>query len=268
MASALELREFLFAPLEGRVFHLTITAREAGILSGSGAAVQRAAEIGLRVLSALEEGAPLAPGTAVLVARGGAEQVARAEETLVGLVGKPSGVATAAAAMVSRAGGARVVCGAWKKVSPAVRPELRQAIATGGAGIRISDRPFTYLDKNYVRMLGTVGRAVDRARSFDPGRLVVVQIRGCVRPVVEEAESAASHGADVLMIDTGDLADLRAVVRAAEGAGWRGRVQIAFGGGVTLEKIAAVAAAGADLIDVGRAIIDAPMLDFSLDVED
>ncbi len=265
-ARPVELRQYLFAPVEGRVFRFKIRAREEGIFSGSAALSRGAAELGLEVLSVLPEGSLLVPGTAVLSAQGDADGVARAEEMLVGLVGKPSGVATAAGAMVKAAGRARVVCGAWKKVSPAVRPELRQAIATGGARIRISDRPFTYLDKNYVRMLGSIGRAVDRAKSFEPDRLVVVQLRGYCVSIVEEAEAAVSHGADVLMIDTGDLGDLSAVASAAGAKGWHNKVELAFGGGVTLGTVARVAAAGADLIDVGRAIIDAPMLDFSLDV--
>ncbi|MCL4369744.1 MAG: nicotinate-nucleotide pyrophosphorylase [Chloroflexi bacterium] len=264
----MELREFLFQPLEGRSFRLAIRAREGGILSGVPALAERAAEIGLEEISVLPEGSPLAAGTRVLAARGRAEKVARAEEMLLGTIGKTSGVATAAAAMVARAGPVRVVCGAWKKVSPALGVELRQAIVTGGAGIRISDQPFVYLDKNYVRMLGSVGRAVDRAKSFDPERLVVVQLRGEGQPIVAEAAAAVAGGAAIVMIDTGRLEDLRAVARAADGDGWRSKAQLAFGGGVTPGNVAEVAAAGADIADVGRAIIDAPLLDFSLDVEE
>ena len=264
----MELREFLFAPVEGRAFRFAISAREAGVFSGAASLARHAAELGLEVLFTPGEGSFLTPGTAVLEARGDAERVARAEEMLVGLIGKTSGVATAAAAMVRRAGNTKVVCGAWKKVAQAVRPELRQAIATGGAAIRISEEPFIYLDKNYVRMLGGIGKAVCRAKSYDAERLVVVQLRGNGRSVAEEAEAAVAAGAAVVMIDTGNLADLRAAVGTAETGGWRKRVRLAFGGGVTLQNVSEVAAAGADIVDVGRAIIDAPMLDFSLDLED
>lgn len=207
------------------------------------------------------------PGTKVLEAFGSAEKVVRAEEILLGAVGKPSGVATSAAAIVARAGHTKVVCGAWKKVSPAVRAELRQAIATGGVGIRITDRPFVYLDKNYIRMFGNVSRAVKRAKSFDPVRLVAVQLRGEGQPIAVEASAAAACGAEIVMIDTGCLEDLLVVKKAVETGRWRDQVKLAFGGGVTLENVAEVAAAGADIVDVGRAIIDAPLLDFSLDVE-
>jgi nicotinate-nucleotide pyrophosphorylase (carboxylating) len=264
----MDLREFLFKPLEGRHFRFSIKARERGILSGEAGMRALSEEIGLEIVSLLPEGSALLPGTVVLEAIGSAEKVACAEEMLLGAIGKPSGVASSAAAMVARSGRTKVVCGAWKKVSSAVRAELRRAIATGGAGTRIADQPFVYLDKNYVRMLGSVGKAVERAKSFDPNRLVVVQLRGEVQPIVAEATAAVASGAGIVMIDTGCLEDLRAAARAAESGNWRDTVQLAFGGGVTLENIADVKAAGADIVDVGRAIIDAPMLDFSLDVEE
>jgi len=44
-------------------------------------------------------------------------------------------------------------------------------------------------------------------------------------------------------------------------------VKIAFGGNVTAQRLEEVVAAGADIIDIGRAIIDAPILDFRLDVQ-
>ena len=48
--------------------------------------------------------------------------------------------------------------------------------------------------------------------------------------------------------------------------GFRDRVRIAFAGGVSADGLEEVISAGADIVDVGRAIIDAPILDFRLDV--
>jgi len=263
----LELREFLFEPLKDKTFSFKITAKEAGILSGVGKLKELAAQIGLEVLAVAEEGEELVPGKAVLKAKGNAEMVAQAEELLLGAIGKPSGVATAAAAIVKQAGQVKVVCGAWKKVSQAVKDELRQAALTGGAGQRISDKPFIYLDKNYIRMFGDVHTAVSRARSFDAERLIVAQIRGETQNIVEEARAAVGAGAGILMVDTGLRADLEAVKHVAEVEGWRENIQLAFAGGVVMEDLEKIVALKPEIIDVGRAILDAAMLDFSLDVE-
>lgn len=263
----MELREFLFEPLKGRSYGFTIRARETGILSGVAKLKELAADIGLDVLSVAEEGAALIPGTIVFVARGNAEMVTKAEEMLMGAIGKPSGVATAAADIVKKASPVRVVCGAWKKVGQAIKGELRQAAITGGAGQRMSEMPFIYLDKNYIRMFGEVSTAIGRAKLFDSERLIVAQLRGETQGIVEEARSAVQAGAGILMVDTGVLEDLEAVKAAAEAEGWRERIQLAFAGGVTMEELHNIVTLGPDIIDVGRAILDAPLLDFSLDVE-
>jgi nicotinate-nucleotide pyrophosphorylase (carboxylating) len=265
--NAVELREFLFKGLRDRKWYFNITTREPGIVSGVAQLRQLAYDIGLENIKSVNEGHEVKSGGCVFKASGDPEQIIRAEETLMGVIGKPSGVATAAANLVKTAGGrVRVVCGAWKKVSPKLRGDLRQAIMTGGAGIRITDGPFIYLDKNYVRMLGGVGNAVHKARAYDPDRTVSVQVRGETGPVGEEAAEAYHAGAGIIMADTGKISDLEAAISAAEAGGWRSQVKIAFAGGVQEPDIEAAIRAGADIIEAGRGIIDAPILDLSLDV--
>jgi len=163
--AAPDVRDALFGAVAGRRYGFEMTACRGGVLAGSSRLREAAARLGVEVETLASDGDRLATGSLILAARGDAWQVARAEEQLVGLVAKASGVATAAAELVAQAAGrARVVCGAWKKVAPECRADLRAAIATGGAGLRILDRPFVYLDKNYVRMLGGV---VTRIPVFD-----------------------------------------------------------------------------------------------------
>jgi nicotinate-nucleotide pyrophosphorylase (carboxylating) len=263
----MDVRAFLFQPLLGKIFTADLTAAGPGILAGASLAHECAEGLGLSVLQRLPEGSHLQPGACVLRLRGTAEQIARAEEELLGCIGKPSGVASAAARFNGLAyGRARIVCGAWKKVAREIRKQLREAIMIGGAGLRLVDEPFVYLDKNLVRMFGGIAEAVGRARSMN-GRVVAVQVRGEYGPMAGEAMSACGAGAGVLMVDTGRVEDLREVAGAVLRQGLRQRVRIAFGGGATLDGLEEIVEAGADIIDVGRAIIDAPILDFRLDVQ-
>ena len=262
----MDVRAYLLEPLNGQIFDACLTAAESGILAGTAIAINRASDLGLSLLSHLPDGSDLKPGTCVLSIQGTAEQIARAEEELLGCIGKPSGVATAASRFAALARGrARIVCGAWKKVAPEIRKPLREAIAVGGAGMRLLDEPFVYLDKNFVRMFEGVAEVVARAHSMN-GWVVAVQIRGETGPIAGEAAAACNAGARVLMVDTGNVEDLLDVVDAANRHGFRQEVKIAFGGGVTSEILEEVVRGGADIIDIGRAIIDAPILDFRLDV--
>ncbi len=266
MSNRIDIRTYLFEPLVGELFVAEISAVEPGLLCGTEHARSRAAELGLNLESVAPEGAFLHSGSPVLRLIGCAEDIARGEEELLACVGKASGVATAASKLLAQANGkVRIVCGAWKKVAPELRKDLRHAIAVGGAGIRLLDQPFVYLDKNYVRMFGSVKRAVERARGID-GRIVAVQVRGDTNLVAEEANQALNGGAGVLMVDTGNIADIQIVMSVVNHRGFRNNVKIAFAGGVNSSCLDDVISAGADIVEVGRAIIDASILDFRFDV--
>ncbi|NPV70595.1 MAG: nicotinate-nucleotide pyrophosphorylase [Firmicutes bacterium] len=261
----MDVREDLFRDISSRRVRFRVTAQQPGILAGMERLLARATEIGLEVHGAACEGQALEPGSVVLDAGGSPLQIATAEESLVGVIAKPSGIATAARRAVETAAGAKVVSGAWKKMPPELKEVVRHAVRVGGATPRITDEPFVYLDKNFVRMLGGVGAAVRAARRL-PGRLVAVQIRGETGRIGDEAVEGATCGAAVLMVDTGNEVDLTAANAALERTGLRSRVRLAFGGGVTLDRIPTLVSIGADILDIGTGIVDAPILDFRLDV--
>jgi nicotinate-nucleotide pyrophosphorylase len=60
-----------------------------------------------------------------------------------------------------------------------------------------------------------------------------------------------------------DLADVHSELIRLD---LRSKVRLAFGGGVRLQDLGPAAEAGADAVDVGRAILDAPLLDLRLRV--
>lgn len=262
----LDVREFLFKGISKKPFSFEIVADEEGIFVGSERLTRTAGQLGIQIVWVMPHGGCLNEGTVVFKGVGSPAQVAASEDILLGLIGKPSGVATAAHRFAMKVGDQiRIVSGAWKKVAPENKNDLRRAIAIGGVGLRIIEEPFVYLDKNYVRMLGGIGPAVKRATEFRE-RAVVVQLRGEYGTLAEEARQAVIAGAEVLMVDTGHIEDLRAVVSACEAGGWRSRIKIAFAGGVTVNELPSLINTGADIVDVGRSIIDAPLLDFRLNV--
>lgn len=155
-----------------------------------------------------------------------------------------------------------------------IKPRIRSAIAAGGASVRICDEPMVYLDKNYVEMLGGIQASLRAAEQLE-GRKKVVQIRGKYEngDIVREAFSAVSAGADIVFVDTGRLSDIRKVCEALlpalrswkEEFGYRD-VKLAYAGGVRFEQLSELRSLGVDIVGVGRAIIDAPLLDMHMDV--
>jgi nicotinate-nucleotide pyrophosphorylase (carboxylating) len=121
------------------------------------------------------------------------------------------------------------------------------------------------MDKNYIRMFGGITAAL-RAAAVFPDRAKVVQLRGDIGSVSDEAREAVEGGADVLMIDTGDIGDIRIVDEVVQRAGKK-RPLIAFAGGVTAETLLVLSRLPVDIVDVGAAILDAPMLDMRVEVD-
>ena len=83
---------------------------------------------------------------------------------------------------------------------------------------------------------------------------------------VEESLFAAEAGAGIIMVDTAKIEDLRAVNNALVANNFRHSTVLAFGGGVQLDQLDDIHSAGADTVDIGRAILDAPLLDLRIRV--
>jgi len=262
-----DIRNIIFSNISSEIFTARIIAESEGILSGAVAAVSAAEELGLDVQLKPVEGKRVHPGSTVMLFRGNAQQLALAEDLLIGLLSKTSGIATASKQFKELAGDSfTVVCGSWKKIDSSVKVPYRKAIETGGCRCRMLDEPMVYLDKNYVIMLGGVDHALDavHASSELRGRKSVVQVKGIVRTIGEECWLAAAKGADYVYLDTGNIQDLDIYVDTMQ---YMPRIpKLAFGGNITINDLENIKRYPVDLVGVGRSIIDAPMLDMKLNV--
>ncbi|MEH7415635.1 hypothetical protein V7266_10175 [Neobacillus drentensis] len=266
-AAVYDLRDTLFIPIQERLFTAQVVATNYGILANSMRAVAFVYELGLELLTCLEDGAAVKPGDVILTFRGTPKSVAIAEDRVLGSMMVPSGYATRARQLQLIAGyNLKVVCGGWKKLPQESKPGLHAALAAGGIGMRMVEGPFVYIDKNYVSMFGGVGQALQAAAQF-PDHKTVIQIRGELQSIAEETESAVHGRANVLMVDTGSLNDLKIVLQILDQLNARHRVKVAFAGSVTEETLLLLRDVPVDLVDVGASILNAPLLDMRLEVK-
>jgi len=260
-----DIRDRIFRDVMDRKVTAEIRVEGEGILAGVDRAREKAYQLGLEVKSALSNGTKVRRGNVVLKVRGNPKQVALAEDLLIGLMSKASGVATAARRAFELSGGSfRVVSGAWKKMPYMVKDVIREAVVVGGVSPRIVDEPFIYLDKNYIKVFGGAKRALKLTEDI-VGK-VVVQLRAEGKDVGEEAVEAVEAGADIVMVDTGKLEDVNSVVGRLSEAGLKGKVKVCFAGGVKIEDIPKLRGKNIDIVEVGRDIIDAGLLDMRMDV--
>lgn len=263
-----DLRDAIFQSIAGQTVTAVLRADDDGLIVGIPDFQRTADDLGLDVRFVIEDVTWVKAGDTVAEFRGAPKQIAKAEERLIGMLAKPSGIATRTRQFVEAAGDdLRVVSGAWKKMPMVLKHVIRHAIRSAGADFRISRVNFVYLDKNFVRMLGGIRQTLESTSHIEDHEKVI-QIKGQYGDVASEAIEAAQAGAHIIFIDTGEMNDIDRVSTALKQANLREDVVLAYSGNVTLKDIPALREMDVDRVDIGKAIVDAPLLDMKIDVID
>ncbi len=261
-----DLRDAIFQSIEGQTVTAVLRADDDGLIVGIPDFQKTADDLGLDVKFVVDDATQLGAGDRIAEFSGAPKQIAKAEERLIGMLAKPSGIATQTRKFVEAAGDdVRIVSGAWKKMPMVLKHVIRHAIRAAGADFRITRVNFVYLDKNFVRMLGGIRQTL-QATSHIEEHEKVIQIKGSYNDVALEAIEAAEAGAHIVFIDTGEIDDIDRVSAALKKAGLREKVVLAYSGNIQLSDIALLRKKDVDRIDIGRAIVDAPLLDMKIDV--
>lgn len=205
------------------------------------------------------EGEHADAGQPLICLEGSAWEISVAEDHVLGVLGFAGGIARRGTEIKAAApDGLRIVCGGWKKLPAPLKPVLRAGLDVAGLSHRLLDEDFVYVGKNQVAMFGGVAGAVMAARKLRHGP-ISVQVAD-----VAQALQAVDTGAAIVMVDTGRLADLAAVRTALYKRG--DDVRVAYAGGVDATQLRRIADIGADIVDIGRAVLDAPLWDLHLEV--
>jgi nicotinate-nucleotide pyrophosphorylase (carboxylating) len=179
------------------------------------------------------------------------------ERTALNFLQRLSGIATRAHQFVEAAGG-RIIILDTRKTTPTLRLLEKYAVRAGGASNHRAGLFDAILIKdNHIRLAGGVRAAVERARAYRPGLPVEVEAE-----TLAQVEEAHSIGAETILVDNMTTERIRDAVALA-----RHRAKIEISGGVTLERIAELAATGADYVSVGALTHSAPAIDISFEIE-
>ncbi len=261
-----DIRDTLFQGVEHRIATARVWSEKKGVIAGIWRAVEKLKDMEIVVENHVDDGIPIKEGEIILQFRGPVNNLIKAEDRILGSLLKFSGIATASREAYKLANGRiKIVSGAWKKMPQEIKDSLRAAIQSGGVSIRICDSPFVYLDKNYVRIFGSITGALKAADVF-PHHKKVIQLRGETGTIEEETREAVNGNASILMVDTGKIADVQGVLTYLEEMGIRGEKEVAFSGGILISEIPLYLDKGIDILDIGTQIIDAPLLDMKLDI--
>ena len=205
----------------------------------------------------LRDGERCAAGDEIAELVGSARGLLSAERTALNFLQRLSGIATRTRQFVEAAGG-RITILDTRKTTPMLRALEKYAVAVGGAtNHRAGLFDAILIKDNHIRLAGGVGSAIARTRAARPHAPVEVEAQS-----LQQVDEALDAGADVILADNLSIDDIGEAVRRVGG---RARVEVS--GGVTIDRLPAVARSGADCVSVGALTHSAPAVDISLEIE-
>ena len=239
--------------------HGVLVAKSALIVAGLAIAgeafaqVDRAATLTARV----DDGADCEPGAVLGEVRGPARALLAAERVALNFLQRLSGIATMTRQFVEASGG-RITVLDTRKTTPTLRALEKYAVRIGGGTNHRFGLYDAFLIKdNHIRVVGGLARAVQQARRSRPDLPVEVEAQS-----LEQVDEALAAGVDVLLVDNLPVHDVTEAVGRS-----RGRARVEISGGVTLDRLPALAATGADFVSVGALTHSAPAADISFEIE-
>ncbi len=240
-----------------------LIAREAGVVCGLQIAAQLFATLDARVsLTALvDEGAAVAAGTELATVEGPARAILSGERSALNLIQRLSGVATLTQRYVAAIRGTNCRILDTRKTTPGLRDLEKYAVRCGGGTNHRRDLAVMAMIKDnhreaLARQGMTLTEAVAAIRERSPDAPVEIEV-----DALAELPAALDARPDWILLDNMTVAEMRQAVGVVDG-----RARLEASGGVTLERVAAIAATGVDAISAGALTHSAPALDVSLDI--
>lgn len=205
------------------------------------------------------DGSDVVPGEVIARLSGSARTILTTERTILNILCRLSGIASATAYAVSQVASYRTVIKDTRKTTPGLRAIEKYAVTVGGGvNHRIGLYDAVLIKDNHIALAGSIPAAVERVRSQrGPAMPIQVEVDS-----LEQLDEALRSGVESVLLDNFPLDLLRKAVTLVAG-----RCLTEASGGVTPANVAEVAATGVDAISLGWLTHSAPALDLGLDFE-
>jgi nicotinate-nucleotide pyrophosphorylase (carboxylating) len=238
----------------------TVICREAAVLCGKAWFDEtfRQLDGDIVVRWRADDGDTLQADDVVCTLTGPAAPILTGERTALNFLQLLSGTATAARRYAEAVAGSPTQVLDTRKTLPGLRRAQKYAVRCGGCGNhRLGLFDAVLIKDNHIANAGSIARLVVAARRDNPTLGIEVEVKD-----LGELDEALSAGADIIMLDNFDRADIgEAVARA------RGRAKLEISGNVSLQELAELAGSGVDYISVGALTKNVQATDFSMGFE-
>lgn len=243
----------------GRPGTAVVFGREPFVLSGSQPfrKVFDLIDPAVQVASLFRDGDRIDANEPVFRIEGAMPSLLTGERLALNLLQRLSGIATLTRQMVDAISGTSCRLLDTRKTTPLWRALEKQAVRHGGGtNHRFGLYDGVLIKDNHIAAVGGVREAVRRARQHVAHVLKVeVEVE-----TLQDLEVALEAGADVVLLDNLSLEDLKAAVALTAG-----RCLLEASGGVTLDRVRAIAETGVDYISCGALTHSARAIDVTME---
>ena len=237
-----------------------VLCREAAVLCGAPwfDATFRQLDPAVQIRWHFAEGAAVPANGTLCDLAGPARSILTGERTGLNFLQLLSATATITQRYVAALAGTRCRIIDTRKTLPGLRSAQKYAVRCGGGeNHRLGLYDMVLIKENHIAAAGSIGAAVSAARGRSGALPVEVEVE-----TLEQLRQALDAHADRVLLDNFELAGMTSAVAL-------NRTQprpalLEASGGVTLERIAAIAATGVDFISVGSLTKNIDAIDLSM----
>ncbi len=236
----------------------TIVAKQDLVVAGLQVAekVFKALEPHIDFEALYADGDKIAAGSRLVRIEGTLGTLLKGERTALNFLQRMSGIATQTRAFVEEVAGTSVKLVDTRKTTPGWRLLEKYAVRMGGAhNHRMGLYDGVLIKDNHIAVSGGIANAVKRVR-LRISHLQKVEVEA---GTFEEVQEALVAGADVIMLDNMELAQIRQAVRMINQ-----QALVEVSGNVTRERLRDLARTGVDLISIGALTHSAVAVDLSM----
>jgi nicotinate-nucleotide pyrophosphorylase (carboxylating) len=241
-----------------------VLAKEEGIAAGIEEATVLAEYLGLKVKAKVAEGEKIKNKQVLIEISGDAQTILSIERTMLNLLSRMSGIATATRRLTEKLekAGVKARVAATRKSAPGLLYFDKKAVIIGnGDPHRLHLDDMILIKDNHLAILGNVEDAVKKAKvngSF--AKKIEVEVTKA-----EDALKAAKAGADIVMLDNFSPKQVKEASEMLVKAGFE-KLILEVSGGITSETLLKYAAAHVDIISLGELTHSVKALDISLEI--
>ena len=242
-----------------------VIAKEGGVAAGIEEATVLAECLGLSVKAKVADGETIRNNQLLLEISGDARTILCVERTLLNLLSRMSGIATATNKLTERLkkAGIKTKVAATRKSPPGLLYFDKKAVSLGGGDThRLHLDDLVLIKDNHIAIVGSPEEAVKKAKkTLSFAKKIEVEVTK-----VADVVKAAQAGADAILLDNFTVVQVKEAAAALAEVGLLGKVVLEASGSIKAEDILNYASAGVDVVSSGQLTHSVKALDVSLEI--